>query len=388
MKPTHAILVLCLCASTTPGQIVVDPSGGGHFRDLQAAITAAPANAVIKVIGGTYGPLMIDKSLTIAGAPAPTIRSPDAGSGFAQPPAIALAGNGNERLVLQNLRVRGSVNGAVYGEAGPGIRGRGFAELRVYDSVVEAHEWFLLTGLGPGQPAIELTGADTILIANSSVRGSLTDNDSTPIGWLPPGVPGIRAAGATVIALTSTIRGGGCGRSDFDFAPPEPTPCPCNTTAGVGGPGVISGSLIDVGSVVVGGSGSDVFYRPTFMGPWLPWGRQPDGQAFVVSRRTAMPLDLFAGTVPRLGTTWQIDVLFSVRLPGVLLFGSLAPTALPFLGSFLFIDPSRPFVVLPAQRVIDIPIPNEPTLGGGEACVQVLSMESRLTNPIPFAIAF
>ncbi|MEZ5964063.1 MAG: hypothetical protein R3F56_09485 [Planctomycetota bacterium] len=389
MKSTLASLVASLLASAVLGQIVVDPNGGGHFRDLQAAIAAAPPNTVIKVIGGTYGPLTIDRSLTIAGAPAPTIRSPAAGSGLAQPPAITLSGNGRDRLVLQNVRVTGTVNGFVHSEAGRGISGSGFAALHVYDSVVQAHEWVLLTGLGRGQPAIELSGAATILIDHSSVQGSTTDTDSSGMGWLPPGAPGIRAPNATVIALLSTIRGGACGRSNFDLAPPEPAPCPCNTAGGVGGPGVVSAALIDVASVVAGGAGSEVFFRPTFMGPYLPWGRQPDGEPFVVGRRTLIALDLFAATAPRLGTTWQIDALFPVGLPAVMILGSLAPLPLPFGGGLLFVDVAQPFAALPtSQRTIAIPIPNDQTLGGGEACLQLLSPTTGLTSPVPFAIAF
>ena len=55
-------LAVSLLGSTAllPAQTVVDPGGGGHYRALQAAIAAVPPGTVLKVIGGTYGPLHRD----------------------------------------------------------------------------------------------------------------------------------------------------------------------------------------------------------------------------------------------------------------------------------------------------------------------------------------
>lgn len=383
---------VALSLLATPGlmaQIVVDPGGGGHYRDLQAAIDAVPPGTVIKVIGGTYGPLVIGKSLTIAGAPAPTIRSPADGSPPAQPPAIALAGNGSDRLVLQNVRVSGLTNGITYSEAGCAIQGRGFAALDVYDSVIHAHEWTWLTGLGLGRPAIELSGARVILLARSDVQASTTDHDSSFLGWLPNGAEAILARGATVIALASAIRGGGCGRSQFELAPPSTSPCPCGTTNAIGGPGVVADSLIDVGAIITGGLGSEVVWRPGFTGAFLPWGRQPNGPPFVVSTRTPIPLELFAATGPRLGQLWSVDVLFTVSLPGALIVGSLAPVPWRLTGGLVFIDPALPITAVPmAQRTLGIMIPSLPSLGGSEACLQFVSLGGSLTNPIALAVGF
>ena len=71
-----------LCAALPCQVIVVNPSGGGNFTDLQAAINAAPTDAVIHVVGGSYPPITITRSITIVGNPMPQIvQPPGDGSG-------------------------------------------------------------------------------------------------------------------------------------------------------------------------------------------------------------------------------------------------------------------------------------------------------------------
>ena len=90
------ILASLSLACALPAQIlVVDPLGGGTHTDLQAAINAAPAGAIIQVLGGTYGPLVVNRSVTILGVYMPIVRAPYSGTGQ-QPPAISLQGTGNE----------------------------------------------------------------------------------------------------------------------------------------------------------------------------------------------------------------------------------------------------------------------------------------------------
>jgi hypothetical protein len=377
--------VALACHGTLSSQTVVDPNGGGHYRDLQTAIDAVPAGTVIKVIGGSYSSLRIGKSLTIIGAPTPTIASPLSGTGI-QPPAITLAGSGTERLTLDNLRIGGPASGASWNQAGAGIQGGGFEHLRVTRSHVSGHFYTVVTGDARGAPAIRLQGGLSVHLVLSQctvdASHSLTDNTNS---WGYDGPAAIDTS-VTVILLDTTVTGGDGTDSVWAGWTPTPNPCPCPGAMGAGGAGVVAGAVFESASQVTGGKGGEVRYH--FGGPFYSWGRQPDGPAYVVPTRRHIASTI-ATTMPALlGRTWEVRIYFG-RDSAVLL-GDLATSPMPVLRSWLFVDPTRVYLVAfvpgTASRVT-FPLPNEPSLAGLPLALQ-LAEPSGLSRPLFSVIGF
>jgi nitrous oxidase accessory protein len=75
-----------LAAALTPGapagtQPAVTVCPTCEVKDLRAAVAAAPAGAVVQVLGGTYpGPVVVDRPLTLIGRDRPVIDGGGQGS--------------------------------------------------------------------------------------------------------------------------------------------------------------------------------------------------------------------------------------------------------------------------------------------------------------------
>lgn len=380
---------ISVCAGGAAAQVTVDPGGGGEFTQLQAAIDAVPPGTILRVVGGTYGPLTITKSLTILGDPAPTITSPPVPPGPTLPSAISLQGSGADQLVLSRVVITGTVDGFIFGSAQPAIGGSGFASVHVYDSTVRAPTWFNLTGTGSGTSAIGLPGA-TVVLARSDVRGADSETDGSGFG-VPNGVPGISAE--TVIVLDSNVVGGGAGMSYFRFGPPQPTPCPCTAFGmfGYGGPGISATRLFDAGSTIQGGAGSPVqFSFPPGFTFWS-WGRQPAGPPFEVTLHVTVESALFAFAPPELGSTFAVTVYPPAFGSGAVLVGRMGSAPMLFLGTWLFLDASAlygSFPTPPGQFDLSVPIPNVQALAGLSLSFQYVSSAGSLYNPIAAVIGF
>ena len=329
-----ALFLVC----SLPAQLfVVDPLGRGTHTDLQAAINAAPAGAVIEVRGGTYGPLLVTRTVTILGKNTPHVRAPYTGIGQ-QPPAISLQGTGSETAVLSGLDVSGLCSGSWWNLAGPGIASTGFRRLAIFDSVVRGHEWVQATGTAQSASAIVASGAAALHIVRSVVAGTQSDSGGANT-WAPSGAIGINASSAWVTLLASTVTGGSAG-STYWYGPPA-GPCPCPGFPGSGGVGVSAWATYAAGSTIAGGHGSQVTSYPGS----TPWGMQPAGAPIVATASTTVAATL-AQTAPlRLGTVHSIGFAPSNAL-SLLLVGSPAPGPTSVVGvQFVAIDLAQPIVL-------------------------------------------
>ncbi|MEM7205104.1 MAG: hypothetical protein AAF628_32925 [Planctomycetota bacterium] len=378
--PPRTLLGLALLAPTALAQIVVDPTGAGQFVDLQAAIDAAAPGAVIRVVGGSYGSVRIDKSLTIIGDPAPLIASAPQGSGV-QPPAIDLVGTGSEELTLAHVVVRGTAT-FPYNGPGAGIRSRGFAAIRIYHAEIRAHEYVLATatGLFRGAPGLDVGATDVaqVTIADSRIQGSASGTDGTPI-FGEPGPAAIDAPSATVLAVDSVLIGG----AGSDTVLPTPfgtTPCPCPGSFGTGGDGIVAAETITMDIVVQGGRGGLVFYGGP--GGVQPWGQQPNGQAMQAgSSKTAGFFSVSAPDPLRQGQPWPLYFAPRGGATAALLVGRLGTprTVRPFRGLyFLAPSPLAAVPIDPARGAVTLTVPTATGLAGLEFAFQVALIDTPL----------
>lgn len=368
MKPS--CLVALLLGTAAPCQlIVVDPAGGGSYTDLQTAINAAPPGAVIHVIGGTYGPLQITRSLTIVGSNTPRIRAPVQGSGQ-QPPAITLQGTGSQTFVLSGCNVSGIADG--WGVAGPGLRSLGFERIVIYDSIVRAHDWFQPTGAAASASGIVVDGLAALIVERSTVAASMSQVDANNV-WSPSGASGIAAAAATVVLLDSTVNGGSAATVTWTFGAPTPAPCPCPSATGQGGAGVVAQVTYNSGATVVAGTGSAVFLGPPSVPSLTPWGNQLNGQPLVTPVSSTIATVLTQSAPLRLGATHSL-AFAATTAPAFMAVGRPAVLPSPLLGfPFVFIDVTQP-VSLPFVPVnstsFSFTVPSSTTLIGVEIAEQ------------------
>lgn len=373
-------------ACALPAQIfVVDPLGGGTHTDLQAAINAAPAGAIIQVLGGTYGPLVITRSVTVLGVNTPHLRSPPFSGSGQQPPAIRLQGTGSETAVFAGLDIGGQCGG-LWNFAGPGVASTGFARVAIYDSAVRGHVWTQANGVAWGASAIVADGT-TLHVARCVVAASASESGVFDV-WAPSGAAAIAAPSASLVLLHSTVNGGDAGSTRFFFQP-STVPCPCGT-AGLGGTGVVAANVFTSGSIVTGGSGSPVLFGVP--GPTLPtpWGQQPGGVPFAASTVvTTLPATL-AQTAPlRLGAVYSIGFVPSNAL-SLLLIGNPAPWPVAAAGvQFVAVDLAQPIAIefVPATATSwSLPVPPMPGLLGFELAEQRFDLAASgtwlATNPL------
>jgi hypothetical protein len=356
--------MLSLLAPLLPAQLlVVDPLGGGTHTDLQAAITAAPAGAVVHVRGGAWGPLVLTRSITIVGQGQPTVHAPFSGLGQ-QPAAITLQGSGVDTAVLAGLDVRGDANGVWWNHAGPGIASSGFAHVAVHDCTVRGHDWAMITGTATGASGIVFGGTGTLHVVRSIVgasRGYPGSNNT----WAPNGAPAISAAAARVVLLDATIAGGDVAAMVWTMGAPWTNPCPCGTPGlepGRGGAGVVAQAVFLAGGTITGGDGAAVFSGS----PPVPFGDQPDGTPIVAPAQLTVPRTLTASPL-RLGTTHTV-AFPPTTVPALFAIGAPTRWPVPVLpATFSFVDPLQPFVLHflpPASSTFALAVPANPLLLG------------------------
>jgi hypothetical protein len=363
------VVVCAMLAPLLPAQLfVVDPLGGGTHVDLQAAINAAPAGAVIHVRGGVWGPLLVTRTLTIVGEGTPRIRSTFSGLG-AQPPAIRLQGTGTETAVLAGLDVSGNANGAMWNAAGPGVSSSGFRRVAIHHCTVRGHDWTWISGTATGASAIVVADGATLQIAHSLVaasRGYPGANDT----WAPPGAAAIAAAASAVVLLGTTVTGGAVDPMVWTMGSPWPTPCPCGppgSEPGRGGAGVVAYSVHVAAGAITGGTGSPVIVNSA------PFGNQPDGPPLVASVVTWFAATLVPLTPLRLGTVHTLGFA-ATTAPTVLAVGTPLPWPASIAGiQFVFVDLAQPVALhsLPAGATSwSLPVPASATLLGLELVEQ------------------
>ncbi len=344
-------------------RLLVDPNGGGTHSDLQAGIDAAPAGGIVEVRGGSYGNIVVTKSLTITAFLVAMITSPPSGA-IQQPAGITCTGAGGERLTISNFQVLGLADGVLQSRAGAGISVADFALVEATDCLFEGHVWRQFTGDVLGAPGVEVTsGAPLLHLTRSTVEAS--NPFSTNRSAFIDGVPGIQAPQSIVVLTESTVTGGG-GFAVDNLPATLPNSCPCPNLRGHGGPGVNALETYHSQSLILGGQGANVYLYSIF------WGRQPDGSPFVgpsMRMRGTLPID------------WNMRVNGGVHLELVfgktafLMFGTPASAPTDIAGGKLWLDPqasiSTSFGVTQIFR-----IPNDPSLIGVRFGLQFLEITS------------
>jgi hypothetical protein len=364
---------------------VVDPIGGGTHNDLQTAIDAAPPGAVIHVRGGTWGPLVVTRSLTLVGENMPLVRSTLTGVGQ-QPPAIQLQGSGGDTALLVGFEVRGDANGFAWNVAGPGLAASGFARIAIHDSIVRGHVWSGITGAAAGASGITVTGAATVHVVRSMVRAS-TSFAGSMNQWAPNGAAAIDAPLANVMLLDATVTGGDADVSWWTMGSPWPTPCPCTpggTAPGRGGDGVVAHHVYRAGGAITAGLGS-----PVRIGvPPVPYGAQPAGATIAAVATTGVAPTLSPTSALRLGATHTI-AFPATSTPSLLALGAPLAWPVPVLGMpHWCLDLAQPFVLnfLPAgSTALAMQVPNAVQLLGYELGAQRADVDASgaftATNP-------
>jgi hypothetical protein len=362
------LAVVTLCASLG-AQIDVP----GDYPDPQTAIDNASAGAVIVIHGGIWGPLVIDKALTLVGDPRPYLEG-DQTFGFGtQAPPIQLNGPGGGEVVLVNLQLGGTVNGATFSSACAGICGGGFDELHIFDCAIAGPEWVTLTGMADGASGIRVA-VPYVLVVGSTVAASNGGADMCS-PFMPDGVPGIAASASTVVVLDSVVTGGGTDDACYPYGG-------CGGSGGIGGPGIVASKVVEAGSTLLGGAGARWTDN---LGTFCFY--QPDGPLVVTGIHSVLANDLAAGPA-RLGQPFTLT--WNTPGPIAEIYWSRGP-ATPFtLVAGLpeaHLDPAtaRLFRVVPAgggPQSITLPIPGILALTGLELAFQVFDPSDYVTRPV------
>jgi len=345
----------------------------GDYADLQEAIYRALPGDTILVHGGVWGPLTIDKPLTLLGNARPLIQG-DGTPPYDFSPPITLAGPGWGDVVLADLEIGGTIHGYAYTATSsrPGIEGGGFAELHIVDSHVEGPRWVGLTGLGLGVPAIDVH-VPFLVIERSFVKGARTDTDDTFMTMGVDGAPGV-LAGDTVVLLDSTVEGGDSG----EFRYPSSS-CGFGCPGGRGGPGILCSTLYHAGSTIRGGAGA-IWTTDS----WTPCCQDQGGEPMVVGAEIELANELTGPGEMSVGRSYSLQA--QAQGPAAVLFASLGlnpPRLLPSMGQ-LFLDLGTLVrlgaVSTPGEVAIRVPL--DPDLLGLEVAFQLLDPTTGLTRPV------
>ncbi|MBL8898696.1 MAG: hypothetical protein JNM84_13750 [Planctomycetes bacterium] len=391
-----AALAVIYPALASAQSIRVNPNGGAPFTDLQAAIDAAPHGATIRVQGGTWGPLVVRRSVRLIGEPTFEIfvqgQSLAGSGGIAQDRALTLLGSGQDELELSHCTIHGRVPGPLFAQCFPAISGGGFRSIRIVSSLIEAPRWQNVTGLAVGQPAISLAPGAHLWLADTAVVGGTSyDCCGSAFRFGPRGGAAIEASGCRVTALDSQIRGGDGLATYWSFFPPSNNACPCPANAPFdsrGGAGVVAEILLEANSSITGGLGGEVWFDPGF--GFQPWGRQPDGPAADVTRRITWTDDVTVTYGRSLGGVVQLkdlSGLFSLVVMGL-------PATEPFElggGEWVYVDVLGPVIAqgLPANGQISIAVPRDVNLIGAMLATHFAGPPpTALSRPLITAIRF
>lgn len=368
-------LSACFCLAALGHAQVFVP---GSFSTPQAAIDGSPAESTIIVAGGTWGPLTIDKAITLIGHPAPTFVADD-GPNFhynGQDPAIFLDGPGSGQVTLVNVICSASFmrflpSGSSISRVTPGIAGGGFDELHVYDCTISAVEWdrSILTGVGLGEPGIELgrehVAPTRLWVQGSLVRGGQTSDDGF-LDTIPPTNPGAISSDGDVVLIDSTIIGGSYIPQFVSILSPD-----CFGT--VGGVAVDCEQLYDSGSLLL--AGQSAFYTEVPSGNTC---QAPPGPNLDVSRRISGTTQLFLQGRPRVGrrfsVLWNLPACASE--PMLIITEGFGSQLCGSFGTlFLNLTPGTLLNNITIRSgptgIVDLHIPDDARLIGFEAAFQV-----------------
>lgn len=363
----------------------------GDFGDLQDAIDAASPGEVIVIDGGTHGPIVIDKPLTLVGA----LGKPTTLTTWVLPnpphqaPCVELAGPGSGRVTITNCVLEGTTYGGSFSKNAPAIEGGGFDELHVVHCFVEAPRWIEVTGGAAPEPGIEVDVAFT-LIADSTVIGGFPDE--YPAGTFPFPFPvggsGIVSTG-DVAVFDSQVRGGAGLSATWNVDERGAPPAIC-TVYGVGYGGLAvetEGALMVARSDLRPGEGGSFTAEQEDFGEWFvcQQGDGPvlavdgavhdfEGSSFLVSSGPLIPNQTFS-------LLWAADAPDSLLVLGV---QPQAPLPVGTKG-LLFADATS-LQLFPAPgtgvQVFSASVPAVPGAEGLTAVIQRYSVSEGLSAPV------
>jgi parallel beta-helix repeat protein len=157
-------------AAVAPSQLAPTLSVPGQYATVDEAIAAAPAGAIIRLGPGSYGPLVITKSLSLVGAPDRASRFVAEGGG------VAIAVRDVRGVRLQGLTIEGGDHGITVDEAdavqliGNRIVGAALAGIRLSRAAALIKGNDVRAGTGPYGMGIEL--ANTMSRPASVITGN------------------------------------------------------------------------------------------------------------------------------------------------------------------------------------------------------------------------
>jgi len=368
--PLTSTLLACfaLCGLAAAQQLHVP----GDHATIQQAINAASPGMTIVIHGGTHPPIVVDRSLTLVGDPAPLIVNADVpeSSGIAAPP-VRLAGPGGGSVVFADIEVGGTVDGFLFHTARAGILGSGFDELHLYGCTVDGPRWIYLTGVAAGAPAVE-TSVEYLMISDSTVRGAYSSSDDC-YGGGPPGPTGVLAPNATAYVFDSTVVGGG-SHSICMYGG-------CPPSGGAGGTGIDAYVMWEAGNTLLGGAGAD-YWEVGFGDPIL-CGHAPDGFPVDVLNQFTMLNDLNEVTPLRIGQPWSLTwnkgpsifaIFFEETFPHFDL--QIGPVFIDLVGP----REQRFYGAGPITHTASIP--NVPALIGRKVTAQAFEFGAFVTRPV------
>jgi parallel beta-helix repeat protein len=155
----------------TPRAFAPTLSVPGQYPTIADAMAAAPAGAIIRLGPGSYGPVVITKPMSLAGAPnlASRVVAPDG--------ATAIAVRGGREVRLEGLDVQGGDYGITVDEAdavqliGNRVTGAGLAGIRLSRAAALIKGNEVRAGSGPYGMGIEL--ANTMSRPASVITGNV-----------------------------------------------------------------------------------------------------------------------------------------------------------------------------------------------------------------------
>lgn len=375
-------LALFTLAPVRAAQVLDVP---GDHATPQEAIDNAPDGAVIRIHGGTWSSITIDRPLTLIG---PTLfQGTNNGSTWTAP--IVLAGPGSGRVVLSDISTGIECVNAIYLDSlAPAIDGGGFAELHVLDSEIRPPTIGFFDGGGlcapiqgevEGRPGIQ-TSVPTIVIERSQILGGSSDNDDDGSGGYPDGPPGILAPDSAVIALDSLVRGGPSGEY---YAYPTGI-CGSFCATGRGGAAVVAAELHQANTELRGGRGATWYGRATPEEFYeLCACRGPDGVATItLAGPMVLRSTLSMLAPPSIGTA--LTLLHRGGTGAVLIqsFDLQPPGPSSFARGRYFLGPAATVHGPIGNGPVSIPVPLLPGLIGREVAFQTIEPRVGLSPPV------
>ncbi|GJM23548.1 MAG: hypothetical protein DHS20C15_34630 [Planctomycetota bacterium] len=392
-KSLSAALLVATCLLSSPGAAEAQILVPGDFGDLQDAINTASPGDVIVIDGGTHGPIVIDKALTLTGKTGtpPKLTTHVLPMPPNQSPCVELAGPGSGRVTIKNCLIEGTTNGGSFSMNAPAIAGGGFDELHVVNCYVEAPRWLDVTGGAVEQPGIEVDIPFTLIATSTVIGGFPDDNVITSFPFpFPEGGSGIVSTG-DVAVFDSTVRGGEGFHTTWDVDAQGAVPALCSEDyglLGVGGLAIeVQGDLLFARSALEAGEGGTFHATKEDFGTW-----------FVCQQNRSPTLDV-SGEIHDLNSSGflmangplipnqDFQLLWDAEAPGSILVLGLQPQAPLAVGEkgLLFANPSSlQFFPAPGLGVqlLSLSVPVTPNAEGITAVVQRYTATEGLSAPV------